>query len=233
MLKKERQDFILKIVTDRRYCTVAHLSQQLHVAPVTVRRDLEEMETAGLIKRCHGGAALCSHENREVPYDLRDRENTSAKARIGKQAAKLLHHGDTVFLDASTTVTHLVDYLDPAMELTVITNSIRIQEKLRGKSIRCYLTGGMLLENSYALVGQIAEATVSSMYADLCFFSSQGITEDGIITDYSEDETRLRRCMIQNSAKSIFLYDKSKLGKRFLFRVCKESDLYTTITDNQ
>jgi DeoR family fructose operon transcriptional repressor len=233
MLKKERQDAILSTLNRKQFCSVSELAGQLYVAPITIRRDLVEMEASGLLKRCHGGASVVEYANREVPYELRSRENTSAKALIAKEAVHLIHHGDTVFLDASTTVSHMADYIDAQLELTIITNSIRVLEKLRGKGIRCYLTGGMLLENSSALVGRIAEDTVSSLYADICFFSSQGITEDGIITDFSEDETRLRKCMLNNSKQKVFLYDHSKLGKRFLFKVCETSDLSTVITDDQ
>ena len=205
----------------------------MFVAPITVRRDLTEMEAAGLLKRCHGGASVVDFANREVPYELRSRENASAKARIAKKAVQQIHYGDTVFLDASTTVAHMADYIDSQLELTIITNSIRVLEKLRGKGIRCYLTGGMLLENSSALVGRIAEDTVASLYADVCFFSSQGITEDGVITDFSEDETRLRKRMLDNAKRKIFLYDHSKLGKRFLFKVCTADELTTVITDDE
>jgi DeoR/GlpR family transcriptional regulator of sugar metabolism len=233
MLKRERQDRILQLVTEKQYCTVKELSGVLYVAPITIRRDLEEMESAGLVRRCHGGAALQDYQNREVPFALRDRENAMAKARLGQKAAALLRPGDTVFMDASTTVTHIIDYITSEQNLTIITNSVRILEKLRGQHIRCYLTGGMLLENSYALVGKIAEETVSAMYADICFFSSQGITEDGVITDYSEDETRLRQCMIRHAKKSVFLFDRSKIGKQFLFRVCDARDLHGIITDGK
>ena len=232
MLKKERQEIILSTLTAKRFCSVKALAEQLYVAPITVRRDLEEMETAGLLKRCHGGASVLDFANREVPFDLRSRENTSAKARIGQKAVSLLCHGDTVFLDASTTVSHLADHITAEQDLTIITNSIRVQEKLKGRGIKCYLTGGMLLENSYALVGHIAEQTISSLFADICFFSSQGFTEEGLITDFSEDETRLRKCMIANAKRSVFLYDHTKLGKRFLFKVCDAGQLYTTITDD-
>ena len=95
----------------------------------------------------------------------------------------------------------------------------------------CYLTGGVLLENSHALVGKIAEDTVSGLHADICFFSSQGITEDGLISDFSEDETRLRKCMIKNARKSVFLYDRSKLGKQFLFTVCDLDGIHSAITE--
>lgn len=233
MLKRERHDRILQLVTEKQYCSVRELAGALYVAPITIRRDLEEMENAGLLRRCHGGAAQQDYQNREVPFALRDRENSPAKAMLAQRAAQLLHPGDTVFLDASTTVTHMVDYITPEQNLTIITNSVRILEKLRGQHIRCYLTGGMLLENSHALVGKIAEETVSGMYADICFFSSQGITEDGVISDYSEDETRLRQCMIRNAGKSVFLFDKSKLGKRFLFKVCAASELFRVITDSE
>lgn len=232
MLKKERQDIILKTLTDKQFCSVKFLAGQLYVAPITVRRDLEEMESAGLLKRCHGGASVLNFANREVPFDLRSRENTSAKARIGQKAIALLNHGDTVFLDASTTVFHLADHITAEQDLTIITNSIRVQEKLKGRGIRCYLTGGMLLENSYALVGHVAEQTISSLFADICFFSSQGITEDGTITDFSENETSLRKCMIANAKRSVFLYDHTKLGKRFLFKVCDTEQLFATVTDN-
>ena len=232
MLKKERQEAISAALTSKQFCSVTELANKLYVAPITIRRDLVEMESAGLLKRCHGGASVVDFANREVPYELRSRENTSAKARIARKAVQLIHHGDTVFLDASTTVAHMADYIDTQLELTIITTSIRVLEKLRGKGIRCYLTGGMLLENSSALVGRIAEDTVSSLFADICFFSSQGITEDGIITDFSEDETRLRKCMLANAKQKVFLWDHSKLGKRFLFKVCTTDELTAVITDN-
>lgn len=232
MLKQERQDAILSEVNKERYCTVKALASKLYVAPITIRRDLAEMEAAGLLKRCHGGAAIFETENREIPYGLRERENANAKARIAQKAVKLIQNGSTVFLDASSTVSHIADYLTADMDLTVITNSVLVLERLRGKNIPCYLTGGMLVDTSYALVGTLAEDTYSSLHADICFFSSQGITKDGVITDYSENQTQVRKCMIRNATKSVFLYDRSKVGKTFLFTVCKTQDLYAVVTDD-
>jgi DeoR family fructose operon transcriptional repressor len=232
MLKKERQEHIIKLLKEQKYCSVSMIANTLYVAPITVRRDLAEMEADGIINRCHGGATLNSSENREVPFELRTKENSSVKSILGKKAAEMLQDGDTVFMDASSTVLHIADYLQTKQNLTVITNSIKVLEKLKGKQITCYLTGGMLLENSHALVGNVAEETISSMYADICFFSSQGITEDGVITDFSDAETKLRKQMIRNAKKSIFLYDQSKVGKRFLFKVCDSNELFTMITND-
>lgn len=231
MLKKERQNAILEIVKSRKYCTVNFLSAQLFVAPITIRRDLGEMESAGLIARCYGGAAIPDHENREVPFEIRNKSNFSVKEQLAKKAAKCIHTGDVVFLDASSTVSHIADHIPTDQNVTVITNSTLIAEKLREKHIRCYLTGGISVENSRALVGSIAEQTVSGLYANVCFFSAQGIDESGVITDQSESETALRKLMIANSKKQYFLFDGSKYGKRFAFKVAAASDITDVITD--
>ena len=231
MLKKERQDKIVDLVSTRKYCTVDFLAKNLYVAPITIRRDLADLEGEGLLKRCYGGASIPEYQNREVPFDLRDRANSMVKAELGRRAAELLKDGDTVFMDASSTVRHIIDYIEPKQNLTVITNSMKAMEKLREKHIRCYLTGGMLLENSYALIGNIAEKTVSELYADVFFFSTQGITQEGVITDFSEAETRLRCRMMEHAKRSVYVFDSSKLGKSFLFKVCRIGDVDDFITD--
>lgn len=233
MLKNERQNHILEIIKNRKYCPVNILAKQLFVAPITIRRDLAEMENQGLITRCYGGASIPEHENREVPFDVRNASNHSVKVRLAREAAAYINAGDVVFLDASSTVSNMVDYLSAEQNLTVVTNSMLVTEKLREKHIRCYLTGGMPIENSHALVGSIAEQTISGMYANICFFSAQGISEDGMITDHSELETALRRLMIQNSQKQIFLFDSSKYGKRFAFKLCTTDEIDHVITDQK
>ncbi len=231
MIKKERQDAILKIIKDRKYCTINYLSKQLFVAPITIRRDLTEMETAGVVTRCYGGATIPEHENREVPFEIRNKNNSSVKEKLAKKASKLITNGDVVFLDASSTVSHMTKYISEEQNLTVITNSTLIAEKLKGKHIICYLTGGRPVENSYSLVGSIAEKTVSDLYANICFFSAQGIDENGMISDQSESESSLRRLMLKNSKKQFFLFDGSKYNKRFAFRICTTQDISGIITD--
>ena len=87
MLKKERQNNIFDIIKERKYCTVNFLSKQLFVAPITIRRDLTEMEFAGLITRCYGGATVPEYENREVPFEIRNKSNFSTKEKIAKKAS--------------------------------------------------------------------------------------------------------------------------------------------------
>lgn len=231
MIKKERQNNILNIIKDRKYCTVNYLSKQLFVAPITIRRDLTEMELTGLITRCYGGATIPEHENREIPFEVRNKNNFSVKEKLAQRAAEQICTGDVVFLDASSTVSHVTEYLSAEQNLTVITNSTFVADKLKRKHIRCYLTGGMPVENSHALIGSIAEQTVAGLYANICFFSAQGIDSDGTISDQSEAETSLRKLMIKNSKKQCFLFDGSKYNKRFAFKICSSQDISDIITD--
>lgn len=231
MIIKERRDRILEIVKERKYCTVNYLSQMLCVAPITIRRDLTEMERSGLIHRCFGGATVPDYENREVPFAVRNQSNFSVKEQLAKKAAKLIKVGDVVFLDASSTVSRMTEYLTPEHNVTVITNSTLVAEKLKEKHIRCYLTGGLSVENSYTLVGSLAERAISEFYANICFFSAQGIDENGTISDQSELETALRKLMIKNSQKQYFLFDSSKYGKHLAFRLGCIRDITGYITD--
>lgn len=231
MLKKERQNAMLEMLKERKYCSVRFLSKQLYVAPMTVRRDLSQLESEGLLTRCYGGAAIPDYENREVPFELRNKSNLPVKEKLAKRAAALIHNGDVVFLDASSTVNLITEHLSPEQNLTVITNSTLVAQRLKEKHIRCYLTGGMPVENSYALVGSIAEKCLADLHANICFFSAQGIDETGCISDQSEAETALRRLFIQNSGKQYFLFDGSKYGKRFAFKICSASDITGVITD--
>lgn len=231
MIKKERQNTILAMIRSRKYCTIKFLSEQLFVAAITIRRDLTEMEESGLITKCYGGATIPEHENREVPFEVRNKSHFAIKKNLAKKASRLIHDGDVVFLDASSTVSHITDYISPEQNVTIITNSTLVSEKLKGRHIRCYLTGGIAVENSHALVGSIAEDTLSDMYANVCFFSAQGIDKNGVISDQSEAESSLRRLMIKNSKKQFFLFDSSKYNKRFAFKICDTRDISDIITD--
>lgn len=231
MIIAERRNKILAIVKERKYCTVNYLSQTLCVAPITVRRDLTEMEHAGLIHRCFGGATVPDYENREIPFEIRNQSNFSVKEQLARKAAKLIKTGDIVFMDASSTVSHMAEFLSPEDNVTVVTNSTLVAEKLKEKHIRCYLTGGSPVQNSYALVGSLAEQAIAGFNANICFFSSQGISKDGMISDQSERETALRRLMIRNSKKQYFLFDGSKYGKCLAFRLSHVQDITDYITD--
>lgn len=231
MIKNERLDQILSILKDEKYSSADRLAKKLFVSTVTVRRDLKKLEQDGFVNICYGGVSLAQDTNRDVPLEIRENFNNTIKSQLAKEAAGLIANGSTVFLDASSTVSYILDYLRPEQNITVITNGMKVLSCAAAKHIKAYCVGGRLINNSMAFTGAVAVRNVADMHADYMFFSSQGLSTDGNITDYSEGETELRRAMMAHSSKKYFVCDNSKLGKVFLFKVCHTSELDGVICD--
>ena len=230
-MKEDRQKQILALLKEEQYLSVNALSQRLFFSKPTVRRDLAELEKNGLIFRSHGGASLKNTHNSDLAFDLRNTLHTKQKAEIAKKAAALIEDGDVIFLDASTTVLHMVKYLEGKRCITVVTNSIPLPSLLRGSNIPVYSTGGKLIPNSLAYGGPVAENAVKHFHFDKLFFSSCALTNDGRILDFSEEETNLRQVLLQQAKNSIFLCDSSKIGKSAAFYVATLDQVDTVISD--
>lgn len=224
MFNIERQNEIIRLLLQRKSMTVNELSKLLFASESTIRRDLTELERSGKVRRTFGGVVLEETLNREVPLLLRQSQNHEAKQRIAAKAAELVRNDLVIFLDASSTVAHIVPFLARFSNLTVITNSPNTAVELGNLGIRTYCTGGLLLDASQAFVGAEAEDFVRRFNADAMFFSSRGIDNDGNITDSSAEESHLRRVMLTNAKKKYYLYDTSKLGKKYLYNLCTAND---------
>ncbi|MBQ9761403.1 MAG: DeoR/GlpR transcriptional regulator [Clostridia bacterium] len=230
MLQVERQEQILQLLKQREAMRVGQIAKELYTSEATVRRDLAFMESEGLVKRVYGGVVL---EKQNLPLDMRLNEHAAAKKEIAERASKLLYEGCSVFLDASSTAAHLLPYLMQYSDLTVITNSHRAIETLRQSKLNFICTGGRMISTNQAYVGPIAEATLENLCVDLAFFSCQGVSEDGEVTDFSEEETSLRRLLIRRAKKAVFLCDSSKVGKKYLYRLGNLRDFAHVITDEK
>lgn len=220
MLEYERLDAIIVYLQERQTATVKNLAKRLYASEATIRRDLTELERRGQIKRLHGGAVLIDEARREVPLYLREQQNTDAKRDIAARAAQYLRDGQVIFLDASSTVMFLIKYFEAHKNLTIITNGMKTAQELSGLSHKTYCTGGLMLHNSSAYVGEYAADFVRHFNADIFFFSSRGVSEDGYITDASSEESYVRRVMLERSKLHVFLCDASKIGKTYCYNLC-------------
>ena len=103
MLGFERKQKILEYLGANRSASVRELASTVYMSEASVRRDLEELEREGLVKRFYGGVILSEHINDVVPVSLRDGENAAAKEEIARRAAELIRDDSTIILDASST----------------------------------------------------------------------------------------------------------------------------------
>ena len=225
MYNLERQEQIIEILEKNKSISVAKLAQILYVSQPTIRRDLSILEQQGKVQRTHGGVVLRKMSDAEIPLMFREDQNNTAKKNIAQKAATLIRDGDVIFLDASSTVSYLIPYLEKFNDLIVITNSPKTSMRLGEHNIKNYCTGGQLLMHSIAYVGSETERFVSNINADLFFFSSRGYTDGGMITDSSEQEVMVKKAMLKNADRSYYLCDTSKKGKKFAFNICALNDI--------
>ena len=200
------------------------LAEMLYSSESTIRRDLSSLEKSGRVRRTFGGAVLEESKTKEVPLFIRQSRNPEGKRIAAEKAVKYISDGKIIFLDASSTVSYLVPYMKQFKELTVITNSPNTSLELGRSGIKSYCTGGRLLESSEAYVGGEAEDFIRRFNADIMFFSSRGISSDGVISDSSAEESQIRRVMMGQSSIKIYLYDESKMGNKYLCNICNVHD---------
>ena len=232
MLQCERQEEILAILEQKKTMNIPELAKSLYVSEATIRRDLNTLEKLGLAKRVYGGVMLSKYaSSSDLPLALREHEQRPQKDLIAAKASEFLHHGATIIMDASSTVQHMIPYLKDYDDLTVITNSMKAIDQLEGMNVRVFCTGGHFIPRNKAFAGDPAIQMLKSIYADFLFFSSQGLSLSGEISDFSEEETALRKVMLTRATRSYFLCDHSKIGQSFLFRLCDSVDVDGIICD--
>ena len=151
MLIAERRRSILEIVNQEGRGLVKDLATRLKTSQVTIRKDLEDLHSEGLLQRSHGGA-LPVQAGALLDLGLREKEkqHRKEKQRIAEAAASVVKEGDCVILDSGSTTTAVARALRNRGRLTVITNAVNIAAELAGTSVEVILTGGILRENSFS-----------------------------------------------------------------------------------
>jgi DeoR/GlpR family transcriptional regulator of sugar metabolism len=217
---------------------IPRLSQKYGVSEMTIRRDLRALESTGLIRRTHGGAVRWPQDSAEQLVLAREKRQMLAmaqKAAIAAYAAReLVHDGDSIVLEGSTTVTGMVAHLGDRHDLTVVTNSLFTAEEMRrrlsrGATLLC--AGGILRPESSTFIGHVAERFFRELHVRRLFLSATGLTLQGGITDPQLLETQVKRAMIESASEVIVLIDSSKFGARSLTRVIDFSEITLLITD--
>lgn len=231
MLKEERQEKILEILEEENYITAGRLAKTLYASLPTIRRDLNELARKELIIRNHGGAKKIGTEKIVMPVEFRKTINYKQKRKLCEKACTLIKENSLVFIDASTTTLQMAEYLSASSQITVVTNSILISTILTKKGVKNYLTGGEFQQNSMCYAGIFTENFIRQFNFNYAFFSCHGVDEKFNVVDTSLNETSLRRTLLAQTEKSVFLCDSSKFGATAPYNLINLNELSFVITD--
>ena len=231
MQKAARQQEIADFLGKKTYSSVQEICRMIYASPATVRRDLRDMERAGLVRLFHGGVMMAGGDRQEIPLSVREQDGKAAKQLIARTAAELIPSGSSIMLDASSTAMYMANYLDPDKGITVFTNGLRTAMALCDRRIHTYCLGGEISPLSMVTTGSLTEAGLNMIHVDMLFFSSQAMDRQGLISDNSERESQLRREMLRHARRSYFLCHSEKVGRQMLYAVAKAEEMDGVISD--
>lgn len=238
MLARQRQDRIVAAVRAHGAVRVADLVEQLAVSEMTVRRDITELDRAGLVRRVHGGAVAPgpSRPTDEPGFEAKRTWATAQKQAIAELAATTVEPGQAVALSAGTT-THLLAQriaADPGLRpLTVVTNSLPVAHTLHRAGadggLDVILTGGTRTPSD-ALVGPVADAALATLRVDRLFLGVHGLDASGLMTP-NVAEAATDRALLRCAAAVTVLADHTKWGVIGLARIAALADVDTVVSD--
>jgi DeoR family transcriptional regulator, aga operon transcriptional repressor len=232
MLNEERRRAIFELLNREGRVLVADLAKRYKASQVTIRKDLDVLYAKGLVQRTHGGALPFREGAFEDP-SLREKEKLyrSEKLRIATAAARMVNEGQVVILDSGTTTTVVARALRSFRHLTVVTNAVNIAAELAGTSVEVILTGGTLRNNSFSLVGPMAEEMLQHLNADILFLGVDGIDVAHGLSTPNLLEAKVNRMMVSAARRTVLVCDSSKFGRRSLSHIIPMSLIQDVITD--
>jgi DeoR/GlpR family transcriptional regulator of sugar metabolism len=210
MLAQERKQYLLNRLNREGRIEAKAISIELNLSEDTIRRDLRELASAGLLQRVHGGALPRSLA--EGDLETRAGISSDSKREIGKTAAELIKPGQVVIIDGGTTALQLVRHLPLTQKNTVITHSPTIAVALADhKSITVIMIGGTLFRHSMVNVGSATVEAMSHLRADIFFMGVTGVDVDAGLSTGDFEEAHVKKNLSQRAAETIVLASSEKL----------------------
>ena len=229
----ERQKKMMEYIEANTSAQIHELAVKFHVSEATVRRDLDDLDQQGALRRTHGGAIKVDRSTSyESVYSEKINLMLEEKHRIAEHAAQLVHPGDTVLIDSGTTTFFIAQALAHHENLTIITNDLYIayQTPIHASSM-LIVTGGTRRQGRQELVGSIPESFVRDSHVDVAFIGVDGIDLTGGVTNANFTEVGLKRLMLRSAARSVIVADHTKFGRVALARICDLREVSLLITD--
>ncbi|BBJ27802.1 DeoR/GlpR family DNA-binding transcription regulator [Athalassotoga saccharophila] len=214
MLEETRKARLIDIIKEKGEVTVKELSEILGVTGTTIRKDLSDLESIGMVVRTHGGALLPSHTKVEWGFIQKSQQHVEEKSAIAKKALEFVKPGDSIILDSGTTTLAMAREIKriKLLPLTIVTNNFFIATELVGTGVDLIVIGGIVRENSFSLIGAFAEENIKKIYADKAFVGATGFSKDGFMTP-NVNEAKIKSLMISQSSESFVIVDSSKFER--------------------
>jgi DeoR family galactitol utilization operon repressor len=224
-----REKHILQLLKSGEEYPVSRLSEELGVSAVTIRGDLRDLDSKGLVIRSHGRVVVASAPQAAV----RDDTNTPKKDLIAKLAATLVKDNDFIMITNGSTCSLIPRHIFGKRNVRVVTNSTLILPYARANTqLQVTLVGGEYRSEAEALVGPAAISQIENYHVSTTFFGTDGFTmEHGLTTSLIENAQVVQR-MCAQATRRVLCVDSSKVGNRGFVRIMPVTEIDTIVTDS-
>ncbi|MES2239017.1 MAG: DeoR/GlpR family DNA-binding transcription regulator [Bacteroidota bacterium] len=233
MLPNQRREKILDLLKEDGFAKVIDLARLFKVTEVTIRQDLEKLESEDLIIKEHGGASIKNVADQVRSFSLIRQENLEQKSAIAQKCLEFIENGDTIILDSGSTTTEIAKKLKGFKNLTVITNALNIALLLgTEQDIEVIMTGGEFKPPTLSLTGQKAADFFKGLNVQKLFLATAGISLKSGLTYPSISDLVVKKAMIDAAEVTYLVADSTKIGKNALASLGALSLIDYIITDN-
>lgn len=228
---ESRRAQIINTLNENPHMKVDNLAELLGVSSITIRRDLQLLESRGLVKRLYGKVKIA--DPLQCTGHLTNTSHSREMQAIALYVAKnMISNGDTIFLNAGQTTRKVLDYIDDDKDVTFITNNLLAASAKLTPNVHIMITGGELLPSHNALAGEFTVPSLKTVIASKTFLGVNGISAAGGLTTSTIQTVVVARTMVNcSSGPIIVLADSSKIGKRLNFHFGDIQDVSYLVTD--
>ncbi|MFT4297375.1 MAG: DeoR/GlpR family DNA-binding transcription regulator [Micropruina sp.] len=229
MLAAARKELLLERLRRDGRIVAKEIAAELGLSEDSIRRDLRELDVAGLAVRVYGGALPASPA--VADYAARTTVAPDSKRRVAAAAVALIEPGATVILDGGTTTLAMVGALPRSFRGTVITHSPTVAAALLNHEAEVFLIGGQLFKHSAVACGAAAVEAANKISADLFFLGVTGVHPTAGLTTGDADEAAMKRALASRAAETYVLASDEKIGTASRYSVLPLDAVTGVITE--
>ena len=232
LLAEPRRMKILEWLQEEGSARVRDLSVAFAVSEATIRQDLERLDADGDVVREHGGAYLKSMPQQVQSMSLQHLANMDKKKKIGRAAAALVGHGETIIIDSGSTTTEVANNLTGHQNLNVITNAINIALLLGAlPSMTVHMSGGLFKAPTLSLTGEKSGDFFQGIFAEKLFLATAAVSFEAGLTFPAMADLYVKRAMIKAASKVYLVADSTKIGRTSFSSLGPIDLIHSFITD--
>ena len=233
---RERRDTIQRLLLEQDSVTVRDLAERFNVSAMTVHRDLDALESIGVLRKVRGGATAQPTAVYESSLGFRLGQRPEAKRRIAELAAARVKPGASVALDDSTTTLAMLPFLAELEDLTIVTYFASVVEevaRLTPDTLKLIVIGGTYSHKYHSFGGVLAEEQLLRLSVDHSFISVPAVDVERGAFHQELDQAALKRTLVHVARDASLLVDATKFESSALHQIVELAELHAIYVDDR